>query len=416
MRIKILKKHCRNLLILFFSLIFPCTFSAQAEDNSSQPIKDTPKKVVRKKVIKKVEPVTAFDFFILRATENFRFYRYNEAKADYMQVINIKPDFKEGYINLAKIYINLGEYDLAKQYLLFASGLEPKNGMEYAFLGKISRLERNSKEAILAFKKAIEVNPSEPLYYYYLGKIYLEQKNNNEAIDNFKVALKLKPEYNFINSDIGRAYEAKNRVIDAKMYYGLANEFKEINAPFYYEIANEFKRNNGIEKAIEYYNLAIKLNPDEVSYYYDLGKTYLENKQYTAAIEEYKKIVRLNPDFILPYLALGDLYKEEEMYEEALNEYNNGINALFKSSKPFDANYYESFAHDKIAFIYKKQKKYNKSITEYKKALSLYPWRTSIYIDLAEVYKLSGNNAEAEIIYQEACQLDNNGCINNKKN
>ena len=55
-------------------------------------------------------------------------------------------------------------------------------------------------EAIISYKKAIEINPHSCWLNSLLGKVYLQQKKWSDALECFRQAVKIKP-------DFDRAYE-----------------------------------------------------------------------------------------------------------------------------------------------------------------------------------------------------------------
>ena len=102
-------------------------------------------------------------------------------------------------LNLGGAYILLKKFDQAVTILEPLSQLEPYNAMVWtnlgaAYLGNpiLARDEEHEK-AILAFERALEINPIAPNVAYNLGLIFRDRKNHERAAYWFGEAIRANP-------------------------------------------------------------------------------------------------------------------------------------------------------------------------------------------------------------------------------
>lgn len=86
-------------------------------------------------------------------------------------------------------------------------------------------------------------------------------------------------------------------------------------------------------KAIEYFSKAIRINPNEASYYYNRGNAYLISWYNKQAIDDFYKAIELDQSFAANahkkcgdiHLRQGSEYGTQKRYEKAIQEYDKAI-------------------------------------------------------------------------------------------
>ncbi len=112
-------------------------------------------------------------------------------------------------------------------------------------------------------------------------------------------------------------------------------------------------------------------------------------QEYAAAIAEYQKAVAINPKFSQPYNQLGYAYRFTEKYSEAEGVFKKYIELI-----PDDPNPYDSYAE-----LLMKMGRFDESIKNYQKALSIDPNFIASYIGIAndQIFLDRGNDARATL-------------------
>lgn len=118
---------------------------------------------------------------------------YMEAELCIKKAIEIKPEIYY-YENLAKLYLDKGEFDLAIQYYKGLSEGFPKN-YEYQFnLAMAYKNHHDWDKAKECYKKAIELNPKSHESYFNLAYLCFNENRPQDAVECYKKALEIKPD------------------------------------------------------------------------------------------------------------------------------------------------------------------------------------------------------------------------------
>jgi tetratricopeptide (TPR) repeat protein len=102
-------------------------------------------------------------------------------------------------INLGGAYVMAGRHKDAVPILEAACDAEPDNSMIWinlgaAYLGNpILATSEQQMQAIIAFEKALELNPAAPNVHYNLGLIFVDRKESDLAIAAFRRAVQVNP-------------------------------------------------------------------------------------------------------------------------------------------------------------------------------------------------------------------------------
>ena len=117
----------------------------------------------------------------------------------------------------------------------------------------------------------------------------------------------------------------------------------------------------------------VELYPDDERAQNQMGQFYFGQQKYQLAVDHLKKATEINPDFSLAYNMLGYSYRN-------LGDFANAEKAFLKYIDiiPDDPNPYDSYAE-----LLMKEGKYEASIEQYKKALSVNPKFVNSFVGIA---------------------------------
>ena len=123
----------------------------------------------------------------------------HEALPHLQQAREIDPANTAAAINLGGAYILLGRHKEAIPLLEYAASLEAQNAMLWtnlgaAYLGNpVLASSEQQGQAIMAFERALELQPGLPNVNYSLGLIYRDQGKWAQAREQFERALWVNP-------------------------------------------------------------------------------------------------------------------------------------------------------------------------------------------------------------------------------
>jgi tetratricopeptide (TPR) repeat protein len=226
-------------------------------------------------------------------------------------------------------------------------------------------------EALVYFKKALELDSNFVLAYLYMNDCFISSK---EQLENFNQAFK--------RID---AVSRGERVMVEAAHEGLRGNAK--------------KQQELLEKLVAIY-------PRDERLYLMLGNFFFGQREWEKAITIYKQALQINPQFPSPYNQIGYSYRYLGNYAEAENAFKKYIKLI-----PNDPNPYDSYAE-----LLLRMGEYEVSIEQYEKALQINPNFFYSYIGIATnlnfkreyeearkelkaMYRITSGDAEKSLYY-----------------
>jgi len=130
-----------------------------------------------------------------------------EARANYEKARTLDPALPGIDRDLGRLYGQMGEFQLAHEAFDRAARAQPREALNYFFLGDLFERENNLREASQAYLNASNLSPLSPIMfnrlglaygrmnrpgdgYYYLARSFLLQDEDARAIADFERAIK----------------------------------------------------------------------------------------------------------------------------------------------------------------------------------------------------------------------------------
>ena len=109
---------------------------------------------------------------------------YRKALQSFDRVIEIAPEFAEGWNKRATLYYHIKEYRRSIDDIKETLRLEPRHFGAWSGLGLVSIAQENYSGALAAFKKALSINPHIPNIRRYVQKLedWQQRKDEENAI------------------------------------------------------------------------------------------------------------------------------------------------------------------------------------------------------------------------------------------
>ena len=201
------------------------------------------------------------------------------------------------HINFAVSYQLLGDLKKAIQHIDYA--LKEMPGFPIALNNKASFLMMTGKtnQAIEIWRGLTKSNPELGRPYYNLGNLLLQQKQFKDAISFYGKAIQIEPDYvpALINQAI--AYQELRDAPNALKLYEQAIGFNPGDAQIHYNYGFLCYQVNKLTLAEESFRNVLKLNPRHLSAYNYLGLCYLNNDKPEIAIEFFQKALAIEPAY-----------------------------------------------------------------------------------------------------------------------
>src|SRR5712691_592436 len=138
---------------------------------------------------------------------------------------------------------------------------------------------------------------------------------------------------------------------------------KASNGERFLILATEAGANNNAVKQKEYLDQLVAAYPNDERAHFNLGGYYFGQQEFPKAIEHYKKATELAPTYSTAFNILGYAYRQNADYANAEKAFQKYIELI-----PKDPNPYDSYAE-----LLQKTGRFDDSVTQYRKALSIDP-------------------------------------------
>lgn len=275
---------------------------------------------------------------------------------------------------------------------------------EYYNLGVIHYNNKEFKEAIDCFNKAIELNPDSSETYYKLGSTYYEMQEFDEAINFLEMAIELNPDSSKAHYGLGSTHYEKQEFYEA---INCLEEAIKLNSNYpeaYYKLGSIYYDNGKFDEAINYLKEAIKLKPVFPGAYNGVGVIYAKNRKFDEAVNYLLIAIKQRPNYPKAYNNLGLVYYEngQRKFFNKTSDFNNAIESFREVLKlrPNDPN-----TQMYISSCYLEMRKWNEAIDNAQKALSNESnSKAELYYILGKVNFMQKNYAPSIDFYKKAIE------------
>jgi hypothetical protein len=120
--------------------------------------------------------------------------QYDEAIRAFEQVVRLRPEYKDAYINVALTYIEWEKYDQAGEPLEKALALRPNDARALYYRALVERRARNSEGEVADLEKVVSQYPQSRDARRELGISYYQEHRSEDAIAQFKALQAIDPD------------------------------------------------------------------------------------------------------------------------------------------------------------------------------------------------------------------------------
>ena len=274
-----------------------------------------------------------------------RLYRLNndlqKAEGEFKTAVKLQPDSEEAVTTLAYLYNELGDTGRATQVLSSVPSTE-RSAKLYAALGYTYEQQKQYKEAIDAYRHAIELdrdnldairglaqnllndgqtdaaleqykviadaNPEDAQTYVRIAEIYRRQGKFDQALDNLKKAASMVQDSVEVPYNIAAIYQAQGRYDEA--------------IPIMKDLLKKSEKADGKYSNGERSNRAVFLER--------LGSIYRDQGNNPAAIETFRQIIALGGDENVErgYQQIIDTWREAKEWQKATDVAKEAVQKL----------------------------------------------------------------------------------------
>jgi tetratricopeptide (TPR) repeat protein len=263
--------------------------------------------------------------------------------------------------------------------------------------------DKQYQEAIVAYNKAIEINPKYASALYNKGTILHRLRKYEEAIKVYDEAIKIDPNSSLVWYNKGNALDELKQYQEAIKVYDEAIKIDPNSSLVWYNKGNALDELKHYEEAIEAYKKAIEINPKYAPALYNKGAVLHRLKRYGKAIKVYDEAIEINPKYASAWCHKGAALCELEKYKKAKKAYSEAIKVYDKAIN-IDPN--SSLIWYKKGNALYELKKYKESINAYDEAIRIDQEFASAWCNKGFTLHRLKRYEEAIEAYNEGIKID----------
>lgn len=258
-------------------------------------------------------------------------------------------------------YLGRRDYDNAIAEMEKATKLNPKmdvywRDLSQVYVFKLVDFIQNSKSlsseqarnevfnlsanSVNSAKRATDINPSNVANWNVRGYIYQNMIGvlggaDDWAIKSYKKALEIENTNPYIYTQLGRSYlgkadlarsnknsdEEKKAIEEAQKYFQKALELKSDYAPALYQLAMISLREGKTQEAISKLHQAETIAPFDVGIAFQLGLLYYNTNDLDKAQAQFERAVQISPNYSNARYYLGLIYDKKGEKDNAIKQF-----------------------------------------------------------------------------------------------
>lgn len=306
------------------------------------------------------------EWWRFRGVLYLEFEQYDNAIADFDEMIRLNPNAENGYMWKGKTYYQLKQYDKAIEQYQYAGKLATRSYI-YSNLAEsqiqLQHYEEAADNIIKTFKEEhfedlatdllananeelttelmprlnvqINANPNSLEWYMYKLYLYRANKNYEQAIlctEKIK-ELDADPYFDAILSSL---YRNMGDFATALHYAQVAYAADTTETDYMEQLTNVYSDLDSIEQCLQIYDSYIAQYPESEAAYHMRAQTHFLASNYTSAIDDYTTTITLDTkDTYARYMRgrahyiMGDTLKANKDFQRVVEDTNDAIETVF---------------------------------------------------------------------------------------
>ncbi len=337
----------------------------------------------------------------------------------------------EIYLNMARTYRNLKQYDNALKSAEKSADLAPQDINPLILMGNINYELTRYDDALRYYQKALRISPDNPslLYntalalfkkgerfqaleflkkageqdrigevayrsYSRLGAEFLESNMFDLAEKYLQLSANMRPQDPVARYNLGVAYLRQNKNSEALKEFEEAERLSQNDMGMLEQIGESFFSMKDYDRSLRAYSKVLETNSRDVKILSRIGEIYYSKGDLDRAYDAYRKVTQVQPateNARVAYLNMGNILDDAQRYDEAIKAYESALTIRDND----DLTYYN------LGIAYKHADQAAMAVNSWKKGIQINPDNMKIRLALADYYFERGFADMAEKEYQE---------------
>ena len=235
-------------------------------------------------------------YYHLLADSYMDYYQSRMALMTMQKATGMFPDSIRTFLKLSEFEIILKKYDAAMQTVKTILEKDKQNAEAYLMMGTVLEESGDNKRALLAFKKATELDPFMIDGWIKAGSL-ADKMNEKDAEKYFKAAMNVDTNSYSAIYALAMHYQNKNDLKNAiKWYKNMNIKYPKVPQP-YFNIGVLYSEMDSLDKSLQFLDIATSLDKIYSEAYFAKGAVLEKQGKLEAAQKQYSQASTLNPKF-----------------------------------------------------------------------------------------------------------------------
>jgi tetratricopeptide (TPR) repeat protein len=199
-----------------------------------------------------------------------------------------------------------------------SSGQTTPSALSLSEEGTAHAKERRYDQAILAFQRAIAIDPKFAHAHYGLGTTYLNLGRPAEALEPLRTAVGLDPSLLGAQMNLGIALASMRRHDESMIHFDAARRLRPDDPSVHDSIGFALHNNGRVEEALASYREARRLAPTVAGSIFSEGLMLMRLARFDEAIEPLETAARLDPTYDNARYHLSNAYNRVGRFADAV--------------------------------------------------------------------------------------------------
>ena len=188
----------------------------------------------------------------------------------------------------------------------------PHNDRAHYNLGVALAGCQRGDEAIVHYRKALEINPNYAHAHNNLGLALADRGRIEEAIANYRKALESEPNCAIVHFNLGLALAGCGQLDEAIVHYRKALEISPQVAEFHCNLGIALARLGQFDEMTAEYRKALAIDPDYADAHNHFGVALAGRGRLDEAISHFQEVLKIKPDYTEARNNLGIVQSQRE--------------------------------------------------------------------------------------------------------
>ena len=263
---------------------------------------------------------------------------YDRSRLLFEKVIKMNPRDFLSYYYLGTAFVALGNQDSARIFLTVCLTLNPSFVQAISVLASLHYLKKEFDEAFRLYSTAFKNHPQNADFAFRAGLCNKQLGNYSKAIVYFRGAIEVDPSNALYFAQLGYAYYHEKRFDSSTIAYQKALSLDRENPSYYINQALAFQSMDSTDRAINSFKGAIvAFRPKEIAnVYLQIGGIYFQEKDYHNALSAFQKSFNYDPLNRELYFWLGSTYDRLARVQLAIIHYKKFLEVTLNDRTEHD--------------------------------------------------------------------------------